>query len=227
MAVEKSTFPPDVPFAAFASVRLRGQMINFIYDIQHTRDRAVPFKLGAKARNLVRQVYAVQQTLGRTPTLADLHAAIPGVTTRRLVAAARVGECVATSWERPGYEVGGEEATRGNAGSHVDQQGGLLVGVGEEGGGGWEEKERARMVMEDVERLLAMLPAKDALVLRLCYDVRERNGGTAWERRGARGAVDAAYPARTWQRKHAALRRARGNKEAMRVVEEIGLVGSW
>lgn len=90
-AADKSTFPSPttIPFAAFAGVRLRGQMLNFVHDELHTRDGAAPFKLGRKARALMRQVDDVEQGLGRHAALHELRAAMPGVSATRIAAAAR------------------------------------------------------------------------------------------------------------------------------------------
>lgn len=88
-AADKSTFPAGIPFAAFAGVRLRGQMLNFVHDELHTRDGATPYKLGRKARALMRQVEDIERDLGRHAALHELSAAMPGVAMTRIAAAAR------------------------------------------------------------------------------------------------------------------------------------------
>lgn len=102
-AANKSAFPPEVPFAAFAGVRIRGQMLNFVRDELHTRDGAAPFKLGRKARALMQQVDDVEQDLGRHAAMDELRAAMPGVSTTRIAAAARA---VHTTVARDGRVLG-------------------------------------------------------------------------------------------------------------------------
>lgn len=214
-AVQKSTFPPNVPFAAFASVRLRGHMINFINDIQHTRDRATPYKLSARARTLIRRVCAVREALGRAPTMRDLHAAMPEVPGWRLAAAVRAEGCVAASWEQPVVSQQ-SHSMHEDMGGNEREGGGVLVHAGEQAS--WQEAQHGRLLAADVDRMLTMLPPKDATTLRVCYDVRGEDGSTVWEQQQRGKHKGVGYK---WHQKRAAIRRLRGNKHAMDMAREM------